>query len=73
MSHSLSKIWIHAVWSTKARQNLIDAEIESRVHRIISDEFALAKCRLMIVNGMPDHIHCLYELEASQSLSNVVR
>lgn len=73
MSHSLTKVLIHAVWSTKYRHHLIDYEVESRVYGIISDEFAAAKCNLIIVNGMPDHVHCLFELDSAYSLSAVIR
>lgn len=73
MSHSFTKIWIHAVWATKNRQPFIDDGIEARVHAAIADEFKVAKCNLRIVNGMSDHVHCLFQMDASQSPSAVIR
>jgi REP element-mobilizing transposase RayT len=73
MSHSFTKLWVHAVWSTKSRQPFIDDEIEARIHRVITDEFASAKCNLKIVNGMPDHVHCLFQLDGAQSPSSIIR
>jgi REP element-mobilizing transposase RayT len=65
MGHSFTKVWIHAVWSTKNRQPFIDTEVEARIYRVIADEFASAKCDLRIINGMPDHVHCLFQLDGN--------
>jgi putative transposase len=73
MGHSFTKVWIHAVWSTKNRQPFIDAEIEARIYQVIADEFASAKCDLRIINGMPDHVHCLFQLDGMHSPSSIIR
>lgn len=73
MSHSFSKIWIHAVWSTKQRQPFIDSEIESRIHKIIMDEFRQLDCSVGIINGMPDHVHCLFLMNPSMSIASVLK
>ena len=73
MSHSFSKIWIHAVWSTKHRQPFIDSEIESRVHKMIADEFRQLDCSVGIINGMPDHVHCLFLMNPNMSVASVLK
>lgn len=35
MPHSFNKLWIHAIWATKNRQELIDFSIEKQVHNYI--------------------------------------
>lgn len=73
MSHSFSKIWIHAVWSTKQRQPFIDSEIEQRVHKLIVDEFRQLDCAVIMINGMPDHVHCLFLMNPNHSLASVLK
>jgi REP element-mobilizing transposase RayT len=73
MGHSYTKLWIHAVWSTKNRQPFIEYDLEARIYRIMIDEFKSANCDLKIVNGMPDHVHCLFRLDGAQSISSIIR
>lgn len=60
MGHSFNKIWIHSIWSTKQRANLILPDIEKKIYHFISEQFREIGCPVRIVNGMPDHIHCLF-------------
>ncbi len=66
-------VWIHAIWSTKNRQPLITSEIESGLFKFISDEFYNLNCPLKSINGMPDHIHCLFLLSPNQSISSLIK
>jgi REP element-mobilizing transposase RayT len=62
MSHSFNKIWIHAIWSTKDRLPLIHPNLENNVYHFLSEQFSEQGCPVRIINGMPDHIHCLFLL-----------
>jgi REP element-mobilizing transposase RayT len=73
MSHSLHKIWIHAIWATKERQPLIRLEIESKVHGYMQKQFEEAGCVTRRINGMPDHVHCLFLLNAQKSIADVIK
>ena len=35
MSHSFTKLWIHAIWTTKNRKELIDFSIEKKMYDFI--------------------------------------
>jgi hypothetical protein len=53
MPQSYCKIWIHAIWATKLRAELIDFSIEKSLwqyHELIDLVVQLA------INGMPDHV-----------------
>ena len=39
MSHSFSKIWVHAIWSTKNWAPLIETKIEKKVHDYMREQF----------------------------------
>ncbi len=73
MPHSISKIWIHAVWATKKRRPLITPDIESRVHNYLREQLLETGCPVRIVNGMPDHVHCLFLLNRERSVAGVIK
>lgn len=73
MPHSLSKIWIHAIWSTKYRFPLIQPTVEAKIHQFISEQLRELGCPVRIINGMPDHIHCLFLLSPQKSIAEVIK
>lgn len=73
MPHSFVKIWIHAIWATKERQPLIKPEIETLLHQYMHREFSGLGCPVRIINGMPNHIHCLFLLNAQKSIAEVIK
>jgi len=73
MPHSFNKLWIHAIWATKNRQELLDFSIENQVFDYIRDEFISLGCPVRIINGMPDHIHVLFLLNPQKSIAEVIK
>jgi len=73
MSHSLSKIWIHAIWATKERKPLLHQNIEKQIHNYMRDQFIELGCFVKIINGMPDHVHNLFLLNSQKSISDVIK
>lgn len=73
MSHSYHNIWIHAIWSTKKRMPLIHMKIESDIHQFMSNQLREMGCPVRIINGMPDHIHCLFLLNSQKSIAEVIK
>jgi putative transposase len=73
MPHSFNKIWIHAIWATKERIPLIKESIEQKVYRFISEQLREQGCPVRIINGMPDHIHCLFLLSPQKSIAAVIK
>jgi putative transposase len=73
MPHSFNKIWIHAIWSTKERLPLIQLRVEEKIHQFINLQLREQGCPVRIINGMPDHIHCLFLLNPQKSIAEVVK
>ena len=73
MPHSFNKIWIHAIWSTKDRLPLIHPTVESKIHQFIAAQLREQGCPVSIINGMPDHIHCLFLLSPQRSIAEVIK
>jgi REP element-mobilizing transposase RayT len=73
MPHSFNKIWIHAIWATKLRIPLVNSTIEKKVYQFITEQLREQGCPVRIVNGMPDHIHCLFLLSPKKSVAEVIK
>ena len=73
MSNSFYNVWIHAVFATKDRQQIITLDLEDVLFPFLYDEFRQLGCKLKIVNGLSDHIHCLFMLDANKSYAGVMK
>jgi putative transposase len=73
LPHSYNKIWIHAIWSTKNRLPLILMAYESKIHDLVRQQFIACGCPVRIINGMPNHIHCLFLLNPQKSIAEVIK
>ncbi|MBI3137625.1 MAG: IS200/IS605 family transposase [Sphingobacteriales bacterium] len=73
MFHSLPSIWIHAIWSTRDRNPFILPPIEKAVHQFLACKFEETGCPVRIINGMPDHVHCLFRQNPLKSISDVIK
>jgi putative transposase len=74
MPHSLTKIWVHAVFGTKNRQPLISLrftdELYSHIKKHLENDFG---CRVRIINGTADHIHILFLLNPNFSVKDIMK
>ena len=59
MAQSLSKVYLHIIFSTKNRQNLILSKIEDELYAYIGGTIKKLNGIPIIINGMQDHIHIL--------------
>jgi len=73
MPHSFIKIWIHAIWATKERHPLIKGDIETLIFGEMRKQFTESGCPVRIINGMPDHVHCLFLLTPQRSIAEVIK
>lgn len=73
MPKTYNAVWIHAVWATKYRQPLINEAVEADLHDIMRREFDNSGCKVSIINGMPDHVHCLFLLKTTKSLAEIIK
>ncbi|KAB1063220.1 IS200/IS605 family transposase [Salibacter halophilus] len=73
MPQSFNKIWIHVIWATKYREPIIELDIEQKVHQFMSDQLREHGCPVRIINGMPDHVHCLFLQNPKKSISEIIK
>jgi REP element-mobilizing transposase RayT len=73
MSDTLSKIYIHLVFTVRYRRHLIRAEWEEELHRYITGIFRKKGQQMLAINGMPDHLHIFFVMRPMCSLADLVR
>ena len=59
MAQSLSKVYVHIIFSTKHRQNLIDDNIKASLFEYLGGICRGLECSPVIVGGHRDHVHIL--------------
>ena len=73
MPNSYVKMYVHAVFGVKHRRALLSKDWRQRMFhnmgKIINDE----GCRVILVNGVEDHVHCLFLLKPDIKLSRVLQ
>ncbi|WP_286966856.1 IS200/IS605 family transposase [Flavobacterium sp. UBA4854] len=73
MSQSFTKLWIHVIWATKNRKDLIDFSIEKTLYDYIWQELTALGCPVRIINGMPDHVHVLFLQNPQKTITDIVK
>lgn len=72
MSKSLNCNYVHLVFSTKHRMNLITQEIEIPLYKYITGICTNFDCPVIQINGVADHIHILFMLSKNMALAKIV-
>ena len=73
MPNHLSIIWLHAVWSTQDRVRVLGKSYRFKVFKHIKDYAWENGIQLDIINGVEDHVHCLFRLKTSQNPAEVIK
>jgi putative transposase len=74
MSHSLTCIWIHAVFGTKFRDSLILPKFEPQLHAHIKKQLEEnLGCRVRTINGTGDHVHLLFLLNSNFAVKDILK
>ncbi len=71
MSQTFHQIWLHYVWSTKNRDNLITHKLKNELIFHIKEYGQQNDIYVDTVNGSTDHIHLLIEMKPSQSPAQI--
>lgn len=74
MSHSLIKIWIHGVFSTKDRIPLIKETFEKKLYAHITKHLEKDfDCTIRIINGTADHVHILFLMSQNFAIQEIFK
>jgi putative transposase len=72
MSQSLAKVYLHAIFSTKNREPLLADDWRDECFQVIGGAANSLGCPSMIVGGMPDHVHILFQLGRTITMADAI-
>ena len=73
MANTYSQIYMHAIFAVKYREALLDKKWRSQLFKIIGALINEMNAQSIIVNGVEDHVHCLFRLRPAISISSVMK
>ena len=73
MANTYTQLYFHIVFAVKGRSNYISEQWKDELYKYISGIIANKDQKLMIVNGMPNHIHLLIGTKPNCNLSDLIR
>jgi len=73
MANTYTQIHIQAVFAVQNRISLISQTWENRLYQYITGIIRNNGHKLLLINGMPDHIHILFGMRPTQSLSDLMQ
>ena len=72
MPESLAKVYIHVVFSTKDRRPAIGDEWRDALFGVLGAATKNIGCQSLLTAGVADHVHMLFQLSRTLSLSDAV-
>lgn len=73
MADTFTQIYIQIVFAVQNRKALINASWEEQLYKYITGIITKKGQKLIIINGMPDHIHIFIGMKPTCCLSDLVR
>jgi putative transposase len=73
MANTYTQLHIHLVFAVKYREGLIRKEWKDDLYKYITGIIQNNKHKVLIINGMPDHIHILIGFRPTQALADLMR
>lgn len=72
MPQSLAQIYVHLIFSTKNRIPMLKDETRQRLHEYMGGILRDTGSKSIEINSMPDHVHVLFSLSRTMSLSDSI-
>ncbi|HEY3403612.1 MAG TPA: IS200/IS605 family transposase [Ohtaekwangia sp.] len=73
MANTYTQLHIHAVFAVKYRAGLIQPEWKNDLYKYITGIVQMHNHKMLIINGMPDHVHMFFGMRPTQSLSELIQ
>ena len=72
MPQSLAKIYLHIIFSTKNRKDILRSDIEDELYKYIAGIMKNLNCTAIIIGGTTNHLHILNIFSRTISISEMV-
>jgi REP element-mobilizing transposase RayT len=66
-------LYLHLIWSTWDRTPWLTSNIENQIYRNIVSQVHILGCKVLTINGMPDHIHLVVYFPTTITVANLVK
>ena|SRR5690554_1984950 len=73
MANTYTQLHIQTVFAVQNRQSLIKNEWKDELNKYITGIIQNYNHKVLQINGMPDHIHILFGMRPTQSLSDLIK
>lgn len=73
MPNTYTQIHIQTVFAVKYRTGLIQPEWKAELYKYIAGILSSYNHKLLTINGMRDHVHILFGMRPTQSLSDLMQ
>jgi len=73
MANTYTQIHIHAIFAVQNRYCVIQKSWKDELYKYITGIIKQNQHKPLVINGMPDHIHLLFGMRPSQSLSDLMQ
>jgi len=73
MANTYTQIHIHTLFAVQGRQSLISGKWSDQLYKYISTVIQNNGHKMLQINGMPDHIHILFGMRPTESLSDLIK
>jgi REP element-mobilizing transposase RayT len=72
MPQSLSKLYVHLIFSTRHREPLLMSSVRSPLRAYLATVLKSQDCPALKIGGTSDHAHILFRLSKNLALAEVV-
>jgi putative transposase len=73
MEGNFIQVYIHFIWSTKWRMEVLSKTFRKDLFQHIKTNAKEKKIFIDTINGVEDHVHCLVSLTATQTLADIMK
>jgi putative transposase len=73
MSHSLTQMYVHLVWTTHRRLPLILPAVEQRLYSVILSKCRDVECHVLALGGIEDHVHLFVQFPSKLAIAKLAK
>ncbi len=73
MTGNLIYLYVHAVWTTKHREPCLQTSFRYKLLEHMRKHAQTKDIQLEIINGVEDHLHCLFKLKTTQTIAEIIK
>ncbi len=73
MANTYTQVHLHLIFAVQFRRALIHYSWKERLYQYITQIIQRHKHKVMVINGMPDHLHIVIGMRPQQSLSDLMQ